>query len=174
MTRQQFIEEQGPDIADLLTMGYDAVPCNCGENVCPQWQLLRRSQLPTADIWLDDLGPDDQPYSRAVPEGWLHVRTVEEAKAAFALYNVQNISLDHDLGACKECMQGLTAEQWLEAHAYTAMPNCEHVGTGYDLCLWMAENNIWPKVFPFVHSHNQVGTVRMLGLLLRYFPAEQP
>ncbi len=125
---------------------------------------------PTADVWLDDLGPYDVPYSRPVPDGWLHVRTLDEAKAVFASHSVQNLSLDHDLGACSACMKGLTAEEWLEASHYESMPNCEHVGTGYELCLWMAENGIWPTNKPTVHSANPVGAARMLGVIDRYFP----
>ena len=41
-------------------------------------------------LWLDDVRP--------APEGWVHVKTVEEAKGYLVKGNVQRASLDHDLG----------------------------------------------------------------------------
>jgi len=35
---------------------------------------------------------------RPAPDGWIHVRTVEEAKE-YLRHGVQQASLDHDLGA---------------------------------------------------------------------------
>jgi hypothetical protein len=177
MTRQDFLTAQG-DIHELLAFGYDAVPCNCEDPHCPRWQLLNRSQLPPANIWLDDL-PHER---RAVPDGYLHVKNVEEAKACFTFYNVQHMSLDHDLGACEDCKRQfckqydliypITEDQWLEATEYRSMPYCSHIGTGYDFCLWMAENEIWPAAPPTVHSGNMVGAVRMEGVIQRYYPVK--
>jgi len=111
------------------------------------------------DLWLDDIRP--------APEGWKHVRTVEEAKAVLRDGNVRYCSLDHDLGACDDCMQGLTPEQWLAKTDGTSMPNCSHFGTGYDLVSWMEEHNIWPWVLPRVHSANPVGRERMVKVILK-------
>jgi NAD+-processing family protein with receiver domain len=41
-------------------------------------------------VWLDD--------ERAAPEGWAHVRTPEEAIELLRGGDVEEISLDHDLG----------------------------------------------------------------------------
>jgi hypothetical protein len=41
-------------------------------------------------VWLDD--------QRAAPEGWVHVRTPEEAIRLLRRGEVEELSLDHDLG----------------------------------------------------------------------------
>lgn len=110
-------------------------------------------------LWLDDIRP--------APIGWWHVKTVEEAKTLLLAGNVEVASLDHDLGACEACLNGVSAEEWLELNEYQSMPHCSHVGTGYDLCVWMAEHNIWPKQVQ-VHSANPVGRERMEGVIERY------
>jgi len=111
----------------------------------------------TINLWLDDIRP--------APIGWLHVTTIAEAKRLLEAGRVKRASLDHDLGACEACMgpwrEGLTASG--------PMPHCSHVGTGYDLCLWMAETGHWPVHAPIVHSANPVGRERMQGVIRRYF-----
>lgn len=104
------------------------------------------------NLWLDDIRP--------APAGWLHAKTVDEAKAYLQTGQIIRASLDHDLGACDKC-NGKTAEQWLEEHNYKSMPNCEHFGTGYTLVCWMEETGIWPKEKPTVHSANPAGRARM-------------
>lgn len=42
--------------------------------------------------------------------------------------------------------------------------------TGYDVTLWMAENNTWPRDGILVHSWNPVGAERMQGVVDRYGP----
>jgi hypothetical protein len=114
-------------------------------------------------LWLDDLRP--------APDGWTHVKTVAEAKVLLQ-DGVERASLDHDLGACDSCMRvhGMAdAESWLAAHDFKEMPNCPHVGTGYSLCLWMAETGYWPETPPLVHSANPAGAERMRAVIARYF-----
>jgi hypothetical protein len=89
------------------------------------------------------------------------VKTVEEAKTALKTGTVVLASLDHDLGACPTCE---AAFQWLPY-----APHCEHFGTGYQLVVWMAEQEIWPAEKPIVHSMNNVGRDRMRGVIERYF-----
>lgn len=115
-------------------------------------------------LWLDDV--------RKAPEGFVHVMTVGEAKKLLETGQVEFASLDHDLGACIKCLDGKTPEQWLEESNYQTMPHCTHVGTGYDLCLWMAETGNWPAEKPVVHSANPVGSERMRGVIDRYFQVE--
>ena len=117
------------------------------------------------NLWLDDVR--NPALFGAIGFTW--VKTVEEAKAALLTGEVQHASLDHDLGACDDCMGDRTAEDWLIQHGGMAMPNCTHFGTGYDLCLWMAETGNWPKEKPTVHSANPVGRERMRGVIDRYF-----
>ena len=109
------------------------------------------------NLWLDDI--------RTAPIGWVHVKTVEQAKEALLTGNVELASLDHDLGACLDCLQGRGPEQWLADSAFANMPNCEHFGTGYTLVCWMEETGIWPEHKPTVHSANPVGRIRMQSVI---------
>lgn len=104
-------------------------------------------------LWLDDFRP--------APSGWIWVKTVDEAKQYLLAGDIEDASLDHDLGACTKCLNGRSAKDWLIEHNYTQMPNCEHMGTWYTLVCWMEENDIWPKNKPTVHSSNPVGRKKM-------------
>jgi hypothetical protein len=74
-------------------------------------------------LWLDD----DRPAS----EGWIGVTTIFDAKLHLETGRVDRASLNHHLGACETCMDGMDVEEWLEAHHFRTMPHCKHVGTGY-------------------------------------------
>lgn len=100
------------------------------------------------------------------PDGWYVVRNVKQAIETVERVlemgeEWEEASLDHDLGACDVCMEGRTWEEWLIECAGTAMPNCEHYGTGYNFVQWMIENDKWPTKKPRVHSMNPVGRARM-------------
>lgn len=114
------------------------------------------------NLWLDD--------HRLAPDGWVWARTVSEAKEYLLTGEVEHASLDHDLGACSTCMNGLSVEEWFWKHNGQAMPFCSHVGSGTDLVNWMAEVGCWPKQKPTIHSLNPVGAQRMRGVIDRYFP----
>lgn len=70
---------------------------------------------------------------------------MEEAIELMSSEEVVEASLDHDLG------QGDTHE-------------------GYDLLLWMTEQNLWPSEAISVHSFNPVGVDKMIGVIVRYGP----
>jgi hypothetical protein len=93
-----------------------------------------KTQTRSISLWLDDLRP--------APEGWLWVKTVDEAIEVLKNQSVARASLDHDLG--------------------------EDIPEGYKLCLWMAEHNTWPTQEISVHSQNAVGADRMCGVIERY------
>jgi hypothetical protein len=87
-------------------------------------------------VWLDDV--------REAPDGWVHVKTPEEAIELLRSGEVTEISLDHDLGL--------------------ATPESER--TGYDVLAWLEEavatgalNHRVPIIH--VHSANPVGWQRM-------------
>lgn len=88
-------------------------------------------------VWLDDWGDP--------PAGWVHVRTPEEAIALLRAGEVEEISLDHDLGL-------LTTEgkEW----------------TGYAVLEWL-EREVATGTAAFdipiisIHSANPVGRKRM-------------
>lgn len=113
------------------------------------------------NLFLDDMRP--------CPEGWVLVKTVEEAQHYLKLGIVDHMSLDHDLGACDACLGGKSPAEWLTATNFESMPNCDHFGTGYNLCVWMAEHGIWSKQKPTVHSANASGRERMVGVIERYY-----
>lgn len=116
------------------------------------------------NLWLDDMRP--------APIGWVHVKTVDEAKEKLLTGEVDACSLDHDLGACEQCMAGRSPEQWLVESNYTRMPNCEHFGTGYTLVCWMEETGVWPIKRPTVHSANPAGAARMRQAIDHSWPGK--
>jgi hypothetical protein len=72
-------------------------------------------------VYLDDL--------REAPEGWIRVKTAQEAIELLKQGNVEEISLDHDLGD-------------------------EVNGTGYDVIIWMEEKVFLEKfIYPRIHIH---------------------
>ncbi len=93
-------------------------------------------------IYLDDL--------RGCPEGWEIVHTYGACIDALKEGDVGYLSLDHDLGVDHE------------GKVYGK--------TGYDVCKWMVENNVWPKISITLHSANPVGRINMRQLLARYCP----
>lgn len=113
-------------------------------------------------LWLDDMRP--------APIGWHWAKTVQEAQELLRTGKVDEASLDHDLGACADCMGGKSPEEWLQLTGFTQMPNCDHFGTGYTLVCWMEEHDIWPANKPTVHSRNPAGAAKMRAAIDRRFP----
>jgi hypothetical protein len=87
-------------------------------------------------VWLDDV--------REAPNGWIRVKTPEEAIDLLRLGEVEEISLDHDLG----------------------LATSESERTGYDVLAFLEEavaTNTWEHPMPVIHIHsaNPVGWERM-------------
>ena len=87
-------------------------------------------------IWLDDI--------RVKPdETWTHMFTAQEAIEALKTGEVDEISLDHDLG----------------------LDTPENIyGTGYDVAVWIEEaafNRFIPRLTWHIHSQNCVGVKKM-------------
>lgn len=61
-------------------------------------------------IWLDD--------NRPAPDGWLWVKTAQEAIDAIIKYKPTHISLDNDLGIISEVGEGYHVAQFIEQGAY--------------------------------------------------------
>ena len=82
-------------------------------------------------VYLDDM--------RTPPEGWVLVKTAREAIELLMTNDVEEISLDHDLGE-------------------------EENGSGYDVINWLEkevyENNFIPPVI-HIHTANPVARERM-------------
>jgi hypothetical protein len=87
-------------------------------------------------IYLDD--------ERVTPEGWIRTYTPDETISLLKGGNVEELSLDHDLG------------------------DDEAIGTGYDVLLWIEEqvytqNYIPPRMK--VHSANSSAKEKMLAAI---------
>lgn len=106
-------------------------------------------------LYLDDVR--NPPNDGGGP--WTVVRTIDDAKALLLTGDVEEASLDHDLGQCDACRSDLGPD------------HCPHVGTGYDLVKWMAEHDVWPRVKPRCHSANPVGRAAMVQMIERYWRA---
>ncbi|HUF22887.1 MAG TPA: cyclic-phosphate processing receiver domain-containing protein [Vicinamibacterales bacterium] len=113
----------------------------------------------TLRVWLDD--------SRPAPAGWVHLRSVPAAQQLLSANLVHELSLDHDLGWCADCIRE-------GAHLRSGRRHCPHTATGYDLCVWMADTGTWPAEPPAVHSGNLEGGARMLGLIARHWSGGPP
>ena len=94
-------------------------------------------------LWLDDVR-DPRGYGCI---GWFWVKSYEEAVATLKFGDVEEASLDHDLG-----------------YADPKEP------TGYDVVCWMEENNVWPKRVS-VHSMSPFGAKRMMDVIGRHTEA---
>jgi hypothetical protein len=105
---------------------------------------------------------------RNIPSpAWTLVRTLIEAKEFLESRNVENASLDHDLGPCPVCD---IVEECNEGLMIVTEGVCTHGRTGYDLVIWMVETGHWPHNKPTVHSSNPVGAEAMRKTIDRYFP----
>jgi hypothetical protein len=98
--------------------------------------LVDKERAVQVRVWLDDL--------REAPKGWVHVRTPDESINLLRSGEVEEISLDHDLG----------------------LATSEAERTGYDVLVWLEEavaTGTWQFEVPVirVHSANPVGLRRM-------------
>jgi hypothetical protein len=112
-------------------------------------------------LWLDDV--------RLPPHGWVHVRNIEDAKLALQSGEVEEASLDHDLGLPPVCDDCLLTDV-MDDHVDSCSCSC-HVPlpTGYDLVVWMASTGLWPSHAIKVHSMNPVGKANMQAVINRYW-----
>lgn len=103
------------------------------------------AERPRVHLWLDD--------ERPAPTGWTHARSVADAIVVMQAGPVEAVSLDHDL-------------------ADLDPDHPEHrERTGYDLLLWMAEHDRWPRQKPTVHSANPIGGASMRLFIDRHWRA---
>lgn len=113
-------------------------------------------------VWLDDL--------RKEPQGWVRARTMSEAQELLTNNIVEEMSLDHDLGTEPPCNLCIEDEECLVAPDECRCECHRKIApTGYDLVKWMAENNMWPRKKPKVHSQNPVGRKNMESTIDRYW-----
>lgn len=114
------------------------------------------------NIYLDDVRTPTE-------EGWIIVRSYDEFVTAIELYgldNIENISLDHDLGdsAMLEYYNNVKDNYKLEYENITEK-------TGYDCCKYLVNLSLdsgipLPEVY--VHSANPIGSANMMGYINNY------
>lgn len=97
-------------------------------------------------IWHDDI--------RKPPEGWTWARTNDEAKALLLANDVEEISLDHDLGMHKVDPDTPNAELYAGSSE----------DDGMKLVQWMCEHKKLPPKIT-IHSWNTGGAQRMAWAL---------
>jgi hypothetical protein len=97
-------------------------------------------------LWLDDV--------RASPNGWVWVKTAAEAIAALKNGDVEQCSLDHDLGH-------------LRGGGYVGAME----PSGLAVIDWMIRTNVWPQRI-YIHSANPVGAERMLAAAKLHAPSD--
>lgn len=117
-------------------------------------------------IYLDDV--------RETPIAWHRCYKIEEVQELLRNNVVTHLSLDHDLGAsylCSDCNDLARENEDCPDNCICSCHDIEFFTcpTGYDLCKWMAENDIWPVNKPLVHSANPVGARNMRECIERYW-----
>ncbi len=121
-------------------------------------------------LWLDDVRP--------APDGWVHAKTTSEACDVMLAGQVEEASLDHDLGVCATCLPGrldefgdVVLDPPRRCLCDTRRCVCGCHQTGHDFVLWCAAQNRWPASKPHVHSMNPVGAANMRAVIDRYWRA---
>lgn len=112
-------------------------------------------------LYMDDVRP--------CPDGWRVARTIDDAKLLLSTGTVIYASLDHDMGACDDCIAKGAHVGDMATPETTFLNWCPHVPDGTALVRWMVETGTWPEFKPTVHSANPLGRARMQGLIHSFF-----
>lgn len=108
-------------------------------------------------LWLDDIrDPMKHGYF-----DFYWVKNYQDAIDLLSTGKVAYASLDHDIGACKSCVDSLMHIGDMKTTETTFFNRCPHEKSGYDVICWMKLNNVWPVDGVRVHSMNPVGKYRM-------------
>lgn len=112
-------------------------------------------------LWLDDVR---DPAPRGFI-GWVWVKTAAEAIDLFLTGEVEQASLDHDLGPEHMLAGYRELQKLVETGGPVRREDLEAFygpGTGYDVVLWLeAHPSYYPAGGVTVHSMNPVGARRM-------------
>src|SRR5580704_7505483 len=117
--------------------------------------------MPITDLWLDD-DPKRKPPICGL--SWTWVKTYDEAIEALKTGTVEFASLDHDL-ADEHYVRYFAAEYEGEDYNTT---DCKE-RTGYDVLLWMQENDVWPSEGVRIHTMNNVRKPIMLEMVESHY-----
>lgn len=119
-------------------------------------------------LWLDDVR-DPRKYG-AIGFAW--AKDYNEAVALIKTGEVSFASLDHDIGACEECVAASLHIGDMESPETTFYNHCPHAKSGYDFLCFIEESNLWPSDGIRVHSMNPVGRQRMQQVIESHYRRE--
>lgn len=119
-------------------------------------------------LWVDD---QREPWKYGfLAAEW--AKNYDEAIDMLRKRNIRFASLDHDLGACADCIaKGIDVGDQKTPET-TFVNSCPHVKNGYDIVCWMEENNVWPFQGVVVHSMNPVGRARMQVVIDKHYKGD--
>ena len=115
------------------------------------------------DLWLDDDSDRTPPICGL---NWTWVKSYDEAIEALKTGTVEFASLDHDLADEHYVAYFTFDEEHGDPSKMTA--RCKEK-TGYDVLLWMEENNVWPKDGIRIHTMNTVRKPIMLAIVEEHY-----
>lgn len=98
-------------------------------------------------LWLDD-------YRRPPTSDWTWAKNHDEAVALLKTGMVRFASLDHDLS--EEHYRDQTGKKFRDK-------------TGYDVMVWMEENEIWPEKGTRIHTMNASAKPKMVELVNKVY-----
>lgn len=117
--------------------------------------------MPITDLWLDD---DPRRRPPVCGLAWTWVKTYDEAIEALKSGTVKFASLDHDL-ADEHYIRFFEADATGEP---LDTSDCKEK-TGYDVLLWMRDNDVWPVEGVRIHTMNTVRKPLMLELVEKHY-----
>lgn len=116
-------------------------------------------------LWLDDVR---EPWKHGYG-GAIWAKTYDSAVAALQTGDVAFASLDHDIGACEDCVKAGYHIGDMKTSETTFYNRCPHAKSGYDVVCWMEEHDVWPPNGVVVHSMNPVGRARMESVIKQHY-----
>ena len=119
-------------------------------------------------IWLDDTRCPTL-FGRS---GFTWVKTAVQCINLMKYDNVVFASLDHDLADEQypwNAIPGIDPNTYDWIQHLDEYPMTFKEKTGYDVILWMEENNVWPSHGVKCHSMNPVGRDRINAVILKHY-----
>jgi hypothetical protein len=118
------------------------------------------------DLWLDDDPQRKPPSFSDCGLHWTWAYNYEQAIDFLKTGTVEFASLDHDL-ADEHYIAYFTFDE--EHGDPSKMTEKCKEKTGYDVLLWMEENNVWPKDGVRIHTMNNVRGPIMLDMVYKHY-----
>ena len=119
-----------------------------------------------SDLWVDDDPERKPPTFTDCGLHWTWAYSYDEAVEALKTGTVEFASLDHDLADEHYIAYFSFNEETGDALKMT--DNCKEK-TGWDILLWMEENNVWPKEGIRIHTMNHVRKPIMIEMVEKHY-----